>query len=340
MRLSCETKTNNMKHYFKFAMAAMALMVSAGFVACGGDDDDDDGGSGVINGQGLIDNNGQEVRLTGVGNYVINYDANGKLTSIGYANEVFFTVSGSSLIIDDYGYKYDFSTNSKGYITKMVFSYDYTDSDGESEKGSGTISFSYNGSGQLTGFSGSGSSEYVDVNNDGTIERGSEKSSIDETCTWTNGNLAKIVEHNKGTYTDDGKTKSYDDTDTYTYTYGSQVNVTKQYTYYISKQSMGETFCPLYLIGFLGVGTAYLPTGYTKEEVEIEDGKQPYTDTDTYTLTYTLNSNGTIATEQRNKSNVIEYRYSNATRAAASSVNSIEAQLPMLKDMLFKHHRR
>lgn len=321
----------------------MALMVSAGFVACG-DDDDDDGGSGVIQSGGFTGSDGQTVRLTSVGDLVINYDANGKVTSFGDADEgELYTISGSSFSIAGTNYKYNFSTNGKGYITKLVFSYDFTDSDGDSEKGSGTINFSYNGSGQITGYSGSGSSEYVDVYNNGnSVDKGSEKSTVDVTCAWSSGNLTSVVQQDKGTYTENGETTNYEDTDTYTFTYGSQANVTKQYTYYVSKPFLGGGLSALSMVGFFGIGTAYLPTGYTKEEVENRDGEQPYTYTSNYTLTYTLNSNGTIATEQRNNSSVIQYRYSNATRAAASADSdmSIAAQLPMLKDMFFKHHRR
>ena len=84
--------------------------------------------------------------------------------------------------------------------------------------------------------------------------------------------------------------------------------------------------------------TANLPTKYTSEYIETETGEQPYSNSKSYTLAYTLNSNGTIDTEQRDNGRTIQYGYSNVTRAAMMA-NEVEAQLPVLKNMLFKRHR-
>lgn len=324
-----------MKHFSKIAMA-MAVMLCAGFAACGDDDDKDEGGSGSAETQPLVDNNGNQVRLTSVGNVVFNYDANGKLVSFGEGSEV-FSFSGSTITLPGSTYEYRLSYNGKGYISKMVISYDESDEHGR-DKGSGSISFSYNGSGQLIGVSGTGTSEYSETYQ-GRTETGSEKSTINETLTWTNGNLTKIDNETKGTYINDGESSSYTENDITTFVYGSMANATKQYPYYVGDAIIGEGAGLLALTGYFGVGTANLPTKYTSEYIETETGEQPYSNSKSYTLAYTLNSNGTIDTEQRDNGRTIQYGYSNVTRAAMMA-NEVEAQLPVLKNMLFKRHRR
>ena len=314
----------------------MAVMLCAGFAACG-DDDNDEGGSGTVEAQALVDNDGNQVRITSVGDVEFNYDKKGRLVSFGNDDET-YVINGSTITAPGTSYEYKLSTNSKGYITKMVISYNEKYDNGEYEKGSGTVSISYNGDGEITAVAGTGTSEYKEVYQ-GEVETGSEKSTVSETFTWSNGNLKKIVSESKGSYIEDGEPGSYSSVDTYTFTYGKTANVCRQYPYYVGNNVLGEGAGLLALAGFFGVGTAYLPTGYTDAYTETYYDEKPYSNSKSYTLTYTLNSNGTIDTEKRDNGKTIQYGYSDVTRAAMLA-NEVEAQLPALKNMIFKRHRR
>ncbi|WP_288979911.1 hypothetical protein, partial [uncultured Parvimonas sp.] len=89
------------------------------------------------------------------------------------------------------------SFNSDGYVTGISASWNYNE-DGYSYKGSGKISFSYNGNGQLV--------SYIESSSESGKEDGesfSSQGSYKATYTWKDGNLIKVV--TKEESTEDGE---------------------------------------------------------------------------------------------------------------------------------------
>ena len=296
-----------------FSMLAIFFVAAlcVGFTSCGDDDDDGDGGSSSgsskVPAPYLVDSNGNKIQVLSVssesGNYVspfaiFSYDDNGKLTRTKY-HDYDYVISGSDFVLK-YSDKYDdivikIRTNSSGLITSI----EYTDKYLGSASGTGdgtesyTYTYKYNSNKQLTNAS------MVGTEGDG------DKVSNNVTCTWSNGNLVTLVFEDKETDSDTGEVDK--GKKTYTFTYGNQENTFKQLPECIWDRICHDGPEWLCAIGLFGVGPANLPTGYTR----VSSSGSNYS----YSLSYTLNADGSIKTESRKESgssysnNTISYTY-------------------------------
>ena len=304
------------KIYQSLATILTMAVASVAFTACSSDGGDEDGGNGGGTGGGSLsstiptttpkDINGNLLRLKTIvggpdGNCTLTYDANGVPSQFNLGNEGKVTVNGNKITytyeaswgnnnwekIND---EYIVTLNSDGLVTgiAMTTKEEIQQTYFESAVTQGSVTFSYNGQKQLVKITGTGTTHKEE---DG--EKWSYQTTFTQTNTWNNGNLTKteVVAN----YTGGGQA-----TTTFTYTYGSLVNTTKQYPYRIADSAinLGEGMAVFALLGYFGVGPANLPTSYTEKLVENYSGEAPFTEENTYTLSYTLNSNGSIATEK------------------------------------------
>ena len=153
-------------------------LCSVAFTSCG---DDDEGGPTP---QGPTTTFAGKLP-TQVGSYTFHYDDNGRCTRVSSSYSDVLEIDYKRNIImtdgeDDY---MNITFNSKGYITKMSGSWNYSEG-GEYEKGSGTVTFKYDGDGHLTTYSGTSKESY---SFDG--EKYSYTGYGNVSCTWRGGNL-------------------------------------------------------------------------------------------------------------------------------------------------------
>ena len=351
-----------MKKFHASAVAVlMATLTATGLTACGGDDDEGPGGVPSVSASTtptptITDQNGNSLRLLQVGDASFSYDSNGRLTSVVTEDET-YTISGSSFVLsysDSEGSetgKYDMNIqlNGDGLISKISFTGEWKESGGDWEKSSGYMEYGYNGAKQLTNMSGSGTGQFHDVyHEDGqeVADDGWSKGSYSQVNTWTNNNLVSTSWKSEYNGVEDGVNYSGSDSENATFTYGSESNPLKQYSYYVATEaSRSDVLCVLAMVGLHGVGPANLPTSLSSSWTEIENGygEEPYkhTGSETYQLKYTLNSNGTIATEGRayNNSTYYTLNYSYDTTRSMLEQNAGKI-VKMVKGQLFKTHRK
>lgn len=273
------------KTAFVFATAAVCAL---GTVSCGGDDDGDEAGGGGSSAgnteSGVIQTpTGEAVRVAKAGGYTFSYNSDGSLASFFDGDVTYnatynpFTLSSHYQSSDfEESFSYVLSLNKNGYISAMSASGAYTGTD-EKDVSKGNGSFSYDGSGHLTRvvFKGSGS-----IEEDGQKYNYTSKS--DYTFTWDGGKLMKAVYN----YSDIDGTEST----VVEYTYGSDAvqNVTCQYVPAIIDDDMIAAF---FYLGYYGKGPSVLPTSCKVTDTDDEE-----THVQTYSCTYTLNSDGTVNT--------------------------------------------
>lgn len=280
------------KPIFGKAMFAFlsVMLCSTGLVSCGDDDGDDTGGGGsggetnsvVI--PSLNTSDGQKVRVAQAGEYSYFYNSDGSLAS--YNNgDISFTATYNPFVLTSSATDGDFSEkntysniklNSQGYVTGMSAALIYKGSDFE-DNITGSVSFTYNGNGNLTKFVAKGKGYEVE---DGHKYNVSSTSTM--TYTWSNGNLVKIEYSMQGGDEESGTIE-------YTYASDAKQNVTLQYVpAFVSDDINGMP--DFQYIGLLGKGPVQLPTSY----------KHSYTDYEGHyhstskTCTYVLNSDGTV----------------------------------------------
>lgn len=288
------------------AFALCAVLVPA-LGSCGGDDDDEPGGGGVIELDGT--------RLTFYNNLTLNYDSEGRFKSvsspfISNAKLLEIDYSKGSIMLGDGEEEMedmDVKFNGRGCISRLESSWDYTDNDeGDSYHyvGSGEMTFSYSGDGNLVSVNCKMSETEKDLD-DGSVERYEEHYTID--YDWRDGNLVRAVK--EGRASDPG----YDDEEwniPYTLSYGNQANKFLQTPGTIAYITFDDSLMQiLAAVGLFGNGPVMLPAKFTETD---ED------DVESYNIVFTLNSNGTIA-EERNGIHSYTYGYSAITRAAAGS---------------------
>lgn len=307
----------------KFTFAASILMgafAMASFTACSSDDDKDGGDNGSTSwaypSPTLVDTNGNRVYVSSIGTledsytpfWTYSYDEAGNLSVFSCVDE-FNAVVGTSTIVctdyyDDDNYVIYVETGSNGLISKMRE--EWTDDWGSGEvKGTAETSFTYNEEKQLVGMSYQSS-------------QGTYKYSQTISNTWKNGILEKTTEIEKGT---NGLT----DTNTYTYNYGKQANPAKQYPTCMISPIMDDegTLIPLFFMGFIGVGPAYLPTS-----IDCVYKSEYYDESWNYKCDYTFNTNGTINTETKIDEEdgyitVWQWQYGKTTRSFSAQSKNI-----------------
>lgn len=302
------------KTAFMFATAAVCAF---GAVSCGDDGDDDDaGGGGSAAGNtesGVIQTpTGEKKRVAKAGIYSYSYNSDGTLASF-FDGDVTYNVTYKPFTVTFYYKDSDIeesgsnviSLNGKGYISGMKVSEKGSDSDGKGET-NGNISFSYDGNGHLTHAVAKGSGYRTE---EGKKYNYTTKSEY--TYTWEGGKLLKMAYNYSDGYEKESGTVEY--------TYGSNAmqNVTCQYVpAFIDDDLIAEFF----YIGYYGKGPSVLPTSC---KVTYKDDE--YSDTDNYTCTYTLNSDGTVNTFTGIENGTMVYGNS------ASASSKIAAKPAMMK---------
>lgn len=315
-----------MKKTFRIlgAMALCAVMIPA-VSSCGGDDDGDEPGNG-----GVVDVEG--TRLTSINGVRIVYDADGRMTQVGSPYGVKIDYSRGTIIVDDDDEEgtADVRFNGHGYLSELSSSWDYTDDEDRYEyryTGSGKVTFSYNGDGNLTKVVSE--SRETEKN----LTTGGKEDYYDRymiTLTWRDGNLITAVE--EGEERDDDGTERW--TDTYTYTYGNQSNKYFQMpisvSYPIADDSAYEV---LAAVGLFGKGPAMLPD-YMRES-EVEDNG--YTDSHSYNISFSLLGNGAIKTEDFGY-HTYNYGYGSSSRSAGATTGKEIKK--STRDFFIRSHRK
>lgn len=322
----------------KYWILLVIGIISLGFVSCG-DDDDDGGASGTEADAGAVtDADGSKCYITSIGDLAsFEYDSNWRLT--GWTHEDYYNWSvtydplymvGQYVDEDDEEEETivfsNFSLNSSGYITKFSASQKYYDSYyDESYSSTATYNFTYNSSGQLTEItcSGSGKETYEG-------ETYSESGSFTDTFTWSNG----VITSYESTSSGSGTGYKYTDNETGTFDYGDNeyVNSTKQYVYHVGEVIFGDD-CELAILGYLGIGTTYLPVALSIEEEgeetydgEVETWSGSYTEDYSDEDEYGFNDNGTVSWEKwEGGTQYYTYSDGSSTRADVRDMNSIDS---------------
>lgn len=279
-----------MKSYFlKVLSALFIIFTTVGIVACGDDGDGDTSSSFSSSGSSKVpapyftDANGNRIQVLSVisGDRTqasFTYDEKGNLTGLKY-DKYNNTFSGSNFVLsysDNTGNaETKINTNSKGLITSIESKANSYRNYGNNENVTETYTntFKYNSNKQLTNASIIGTT------------RSGDKESINIIMTWDNGNLSKTEVEKKRI---DGETGEVENSiyNTHTYMYGEEINTFKQMPGFIWRHFNEGLGGMLYAIGLFGVGPANLPTGYTANG-----------SSSSYSLSYTLNADGSINTE-------------------------------------------
>lgn len=273
------------KTAFVFATAAVCAF---GAVSCGDDGDDDDaGGGGSAAGNtesGVIQTpTGEKKRVAKAGQYSYSYNSDGTLASF-FDGDVTYNATYKPFTMTGH-YKDSYieqttsdviSLNGKGYISGLKLSVENIDSEGK-DVSSGNVSFSYDGNGHLTHVVAKGSGYRTEEG-----KKYNYTSKSEYTYTWEGGKLLKMAYNYSDGYEKESSTVEY--------TYGSNAkqNVTCQYVPAFIDDDMIAAF---FYIGYYGKGPSVLPTSC---KVTYKDDE--YSDTENYTCTYTLNSDGTVNT--------------------------------------------
>lgn len=297
-----------MKSYFlKAVSTSFIIFAAAVFVACGDDGDGDifspsgSSGSSKVPAPYFIDANGNRIQVLSVisGDRTqasFTYDEKGNLTGLKY-DKYNNTFSGSNFVLsysDNTGnVETKIKTNSKGLITSIESKAKSYSNYGNKENVTETYTntFKYNSNKQLTNASIIGTT------------RSGDKENINIIMTWDNGNLSTTEVEKKRI---DGETGEVENSiyNTYTYTYGEDINTFKQMPGFIWRHFNEGLGGMLYAIGLFGVGPNSLPTGYTANY-----------GSSSYLLSYTLNTDGSIKTESEKSfgssysSSTISYTY-------------------------------
>ncbi len=317
-----------------FGVALVATVLSMGFTACSDDDDDNKSNSGGGNGNNgelltyttddisfITTPAGDQMLLTGVSgmNYEdeeFDYDEKGRCISAPSDWGDDFTISYDPYLIEIPRYRntitYGLWFYASGYLGRAIDRYKYDD-----ETDTETMDCSYDSEGHLTKMS-------ADSEDLGYITA---------TFTWEGGDLTKVVYEGM----DD---RIYPYNGVITFEYGNVANECLQQT--VISETVYDIITmyeyeSLGFIGYFGKGTAHLPTHMEWKEEE-QDEKYGYTTgTLDYTceISYTKNSDGTIATETMVEKEIesdgysyegsYEYTYSYISVAEAGTRSAVAA---------------
>lgn len=288
-----------------FGFIAISAMILPAFTSCKSDEPNGGGPSGGTGGgdadKAVLNFDGQ--RLTSVGYYQINYDDQGRVSSISsrYDDDIEIDYTNGTIDLDEE--KGSISFNSNGYVTSLVLSWDETDNYGGETyryQGTGTANFNYS-NGYLTSFTTASKETETNVTYNETYNW---ETSYKTTITWQSNNLVASV--NTGWDSEDGDKEYW--TENYVITYGDETNKFQQYPYYLAHSVIAEEpIDVLACVGLFGKGPAQLP----------EMMSEVYEDDDyTYDIDFefTLNSNGAISQEKANY-NETNYSYSASSKA-------------------------
>jgi len=279
------------------ATVALLCLAAVGFGSCGSDDDENGGSAAGY----VEDQDGNAVRITGVGSYGFIYNDEGELTTVTVNGKDSYEITQNPFTITPIGnggdpkVEYTISLNGSGYITKLVKNYQSGNtSDGMIKVTTST--FSYNGSGHLTKYTEDYKKTYYDERETST----SEESSV-TVLEWKDNKLVTST-----------VTETYEDGDeeaeTISYEYGDNEYPNLAHQLSVGCEPDVELKFLAY-IGMFGKGGDYLPVSSC--ELQYAGGKVDHDDETTFS--YGFNFDGTI---DYVKSGVRIYKYSYASSIA------------------------
>lgn len=302
-----------MKIFKTFSFIALATLAVPAITSC----KDDDPNNGDDADKDIVEVAGE--RVTSIGNINFKYDNKGRVIEVAsrnYDDYIEIDYSKGTIEIDDEEGTIKFDKN--GLISEISISYD-DDDYGYIYKGSGTLKFSYD-SKRLVSIVSSYSEKETDVSSGETENwNGTEKCNY----TWNNGNLVKA----EGSYEDylEGELE-YSNSYSFTVSYGETANKYKQFPYLLAYEIVDfEGLEPLVAIGLLGEGPAYLPETVSEGNYNT-------------TLSFTLNENGSIASESGDGS-TYAYTYSNISTKSALE-NSLSNEKFNVRSLFVGKNRR
>ena len=263
----------------------------------------------------MRDANGNEFRVTGVGPFQYLYDGSGALSSIVVGVYSCDTQGNRfTMILEDGKLIYTITRCEDGFITKIHTVSNVSYSDGSYNNSDVTTSYSYNSSHQLSECSATWSESMYEKSYE---ESFSATGTYQFNYTWEDGNLVQVFFENRVSGEENGESFTAVGTCTHTFQYGSQVNTSKQFPYFMGESGiLGDDLGFLSAAGLFGYGPANLPSEHTEVW---DDGYEQETYGDTFS--YALNDNGTIRTETYGGSNVnYQYEMSNGIRPSMADV--------------------
>lgn len=276
-------------------IGAMCLMVLGLMVvtSCGGDDDDDIGGGSPNTGAGVLDHE-SNLRITKAGNFGYYYKENGSLDYITEDRDRYeFSYSPNRITYVD-GYDNEKNIIDVSYSNGLLSAASVKDSgseDGDKWESNSKVEFSYDSNSHLKKITSSYKETGVE---DG--ERYSVSGSASWTFNWKNNLLGSIEMTNK-------ESDGWSSTDTYTFIYDKDAldnnhNVHHQWaqslTFVFDDGYGGYIETALALVGLLGRGPLYLPSGLKYEYKEYDSDGDSSSGGRDYSFSYGFNSDGSI----------------------------------------------
>ncbi len=327
------------------ALMLMAVPVLT-FTGCSDDDDEGGGGSPQDDTSVIVTDEGDKVLLTSNGLYSYTYDGKGRCIYISDGYEGYnMSYDPFELYYED-GYNIVPSFTKEGYLSKLDISYDISD-DYSQEKGSGTISFSYN-NGRLSKITVKGSGKDVYDGETYPYNRSGSTS-----FTWKNGNLTRLrSEYSGSDYAGDNQGEKYSELYDADISYGSTRNKYNQYVRHminwLSDALDDDLMSGFAYIGMFGKGSDYLPSEVEQQVVYEDDDDGKDESNYTYTLSYVLNNNGTVSSETYRSSSggrgTYNYRYNSFVSPSPSDapkkVGVAGKEKAKSLSNIFKRHRR
>lgn len=286
---------------FKFIGALTLCAATVCSLWSCGDDNEDEPSYPIINVEGS--------RISSINGFKISYDETGRVDmivnpksgeqlTINYKKK---TMQFSDIRNISEGITLDFSYNHKGYIKEISCAWDYYDpEDNDHEKGSGICQYSYDDRGHLIYVLAVSNNTETDLTS-GTISKSREDAAWH--LDWTGGNLSAI--DIDGTDTENGITETIKTV--VTVDYGQTSNEHAQLPISLASVMMPGMFIDddimsiLAAVGLFGAGPAMLPARITEKPAN-----EP---TDSFSVSFQLNSNGTIAEERVAGDEIYRFSY-------------------------------
>ena len=330
------------------AVGSLAVLMSVGFAACGGDgDSDEEGGHGRTPGgktpAGSINTKTGQVRLTQVDNFRFFYDEDGRISSITEYNypEASFSYSPNKIFLGEDGdEEATISYTNAGYVSKMNEDISFTE-DGQKYSLKGTISMSYDGSGHLTSFTGSGT------------EKGTENgypytwtTSFKATLKWSSCLLRSIRYTMKEKDTGGGeKDYTFNQEKSHTFDYDSSqaddyLNTYEQWAPSLTLV-IDDVFMAMAYVGLLGKGPQYLPSASNRTSVNEENGEEKENKSYNYSHQYRFNDDGTLSVSYNNStSSRFYYTHVADTRASLAQPLGKQQKAELFRALFGMKHGR
>lgn len=275
LAIHINSKYNIMKiRNIAFAALCVGML---GMVSCS-DDKENEPANGSVS---VIDG----TRITSIGDVTYSYDEEGRCNRVrAYGEDVILidyatgvmTLPEDGEVVDMGDYKVSF--NKEGYIKTLKAEFSGNE-DGVKFSAKGNIEVTYSGDGKVKEINGKVTAEASAGGQHAKMEQISTAK-----YTWSNGNITKVVQEITAT----GDEIDMNHHIEVTLEYGDEKNPYQQHTFGVAAYSMPATFAFLAPVGLVGKGTENLPT-YGEVTGYGSDNNSA--------IEYTLNENGSIATE-------------------------------------------